>query len=67
MVNLSEGGELVDAIGKIGKGIRSVAKSGKGGERWLDMAGKWLVEQMELYGDNADLVRGPVISERHKS
>lgn len=52
-----EGGELVDAIGKIGKEIRAVAKSGKGGEKWLDMAGQWLVEQMELCGENVDLVR----------
>jgi U3 small nucleolar RNA-associated protein 6 len=57
-----EGGDLVDAIGKIGKEIRSVAKSGKGGEKWLDMAGKWLVEQMELCGDNTDLVCSPFIS-----
>jgi U3 small nucleolar RNA-associated protein 6 len=52
-----EGGELVDAIGRIGKEIRSIAKSGKGGVKWLDMAGDWLVSQMELCGDNADLVR----------
>jgi U3 small nucleolar RNA-associated protein 6 len=52
-----EGGELVDAIGRIGKEIRSIAKSGKGGVKWLDMAGDWLVSQMELCGDNTDLVR----------
>lgn len=52
-----EGGELVDAIGRIGKEIRTVAKAGKGGARWLDMAGDWLVSQMQLCGDNADLVR----------
>jgi hypothetical protein len=39
-----------------------VAKSGKGGEKWLDMAGKWLVEQMELCGGNTDLVCSPFIS-----
>ena len=52
-----EGGDLVDAIGKIGKEIRTVAKSGKGGPKWLDMAGEWLVEQMNVCGENADLVR----------
>jgi U3 small nucleolar RNA-associated protein 6 len=57
-----EGGELVDAIGRIGKEIRSVANSGKGGSKWLDMAGAWLVGQMELCGDNADLVCLPSLS-----
>jgi U3 small nucleolar RNA-associated protein 6 len=51
-----EGAELVDAIGRIGKEIRAVAKSGKGGSAWLDMAGQWLVQQMALCGDNTDLV-----------
>jgi U3 small nucleolar RNA-associated protein 6 len=51
-----EGAELVDAIGRIGKEIRAVAKSGKGGSAWLDMAGQWLVQQMALCGGNTDLV-----------
>jgi U3 small nucleolar RNA-associated protein 6 len=51
-----EGGELVDAIGRIGKEIRKVAKAGTGGVAWLDMASEWIVQQMALCGSNADLV-----------
>lgn len=51
-----DGAELVDALGRIGKEIRAVAKSGRGGPQWLDIAGGWLVQQMALCQGNTDLV-----------
>ncbi|BEI89356.1 uncharacterized protein CcaverHIS019_0207180 [Cutaneotrichosporon cavernicola] len=50
-----EGVELVDALGVIGKEMRSVAK--KAGSEWTDIAGAWLAERIAEAGDNADLQR----------
>jgi U3 small nucleolar RNA-associated protein 6 len=51
-----EGAEQVDAVGRIGKEIRTVAKSGRGGSAWLDIAANWLVQQMALCQHNTELV-----------
>lgn len=51
-----EGGDLVDAVGRIGKEIRTVAKSGKYGRDWLELSGEWIVQQISTCGDNSDLV-----------
>lgn len=51
-----EGADLVDALGRIAKEIRTVAKSGQYGEKWLELSGEWLVQQISQCGDNADLV-----------
>ena len=51
-----EGADLVDALGKIAKEIRAVAKTGQYGETWLVLSGEWLVQQISQCGENADLV-----------
>lgn len=48
---------MVDALGKIGKEIRAVAKRGDGGQEWLELSGFWLGDQIVASGDNASLVR----------
>jgi U3 small nucleolar RNA-associated protein 6 len=49
-----KGVELVDALGAIGKEVRSVAK--KAGPEWADVTGAWLAERIAETNDNADLV-----------
>lgn len=50
-----DGVELVEEIGKIGKGIKKAAKAAEGQE-WSRIAGDWLFVQMAVYEQNADLV-----------
>ncbi|KAK8869541.1 hypothetical protein IAR55_000107 [Kwoniella newhampshirensis] len=49
-----EGVELVEELGTIGKEIRKSAK-GNHGSAWLDVAGEWLVDQIEGCEDNEQL------------
>lgn len=49
------GVELVEALGAIGKEIRSVAK--KAGPEFVNAAGLWLADHIAQCGDNADLER----------
>lgn len=48
------GVEFVEALGAIGKEMRSVAK--KAGPAWSDVAGAWLADRIEETKDNAELV-----------
>ena len=48
-----EGVELVEEVGKVGKEIRNKAKDGK---EFLQVAGRWLGDQVEEQKENNDLV-----------
>ncbi len=57
------GAELVEEVGRIGKGIRRIAKRSKG-TQWSDVAGNWLATQIDVLAENAHLVRGRFWLER---
>ncbi|WWD16198.1 hypothetical protein CI109_100624 [Kwoniella shandongensis] len=49
-----EGVGLVEEMGRIGKEIRKSAKGGQG-TAWLEVAGEWLVDQIDDCADNEQL------------
>lgn len=56
------GEQLVDALGRIGKEIRSVAKRGEAGKEWLELSGSWLEQQIAACVENVDLVSHSCLS-----